>query len=100
MIHKHPLWISFLLTMLLVPPLHGAAEEFPSIGQLETREYLIVIHSSPAGILYTIKTHEGEIIEHQLSEQLLAALYPQLHESLQRGIADPSQETPELPPLP
>ena len=62
MIHKRPLWISFLLTMLFVPSLHGAAEEFPSIGQLETREYLIVIHSSPAGILYTLKTHEGEII--------------------------------------
>lgn len=94
------LWLSFLLAVLFVPPLYGAVAELPSIGQLEMRDYLIVIHSSPDGILYTIKTHEGEILEQQLSEQLLATLYPQLHESLQKGIADPTEETPDLPELP
>ncbi len=100
MIRKRVPWNLFLLAVLVVSPAYGATEELPSIGQLETRDYLIVIHSSPAGILYTIKTHEGEIIAQQLSEQLLATRYPQLHESLQRGIADPAEETPDLPPLP
>lgn len=95
MIHKRFSGVSLLLAVLFLPPLYAADREHPSIGQLETRDYLIIIHSSPDGLLYTLKTHEGEVVGHQLTDQLLATRYPKIHESLQRGIAAPPQATPE-----
>ncbi len=75
------------LLTALAAPLYGADDELPAIGQLKTPEYLILIHTSDDGTLYTIKTHDGVVIERQLPARYLASLYPELHETLQRGIA-------------
>ncbi len=83
-----------LLASLCVPWLCLAADAFPPIGQLETRDYVVIVHASPDGRLYTVKTHDGEIVEHQLPEQLLATLFPQLYQTFQRGIANPPDARP------
>lgn len=78
--------IGFLL-LLAGLPYAGVADELPAIGQLQTREYLIVVHTSTEGPVYTIMTHDEVVIEEQLTEQLLATLFPQLYETVRFGIA-------------
>ena len=87
-----------LLVSLCVPWLCLAADAFPPIGQLETRDYVVIVHASPDGGLYTVKTHDGEIIAHQLPEQLLATLFPQLYQTVQQGIANPPDGRPATTP--
>ncbi len=81
------LGVLLLLAGLLTAPFTNA-DELPAIGQLETREYLIIVHASPDGLKYTIKTHDETVVETQLTEQLLATLFPELYETLRWAIAD------------
>ena len=86
-----------LLAGLLAPSLYGADDELSAIGQLKTPEYLILIHASDDGTVYTIKTHDGEVIERELPERYLASRYPELLETLQKGIAGgPSDASSKL----
>ena len=58
-----------------------------AIGQLETREYLIVVYTSSAGPVYTVKTHDDVVMEEKLTEPMLATLFPDLYETVRYGIA-------------
>ena len=89
-----------LALSLFALTLYGADDELPAIGQLKTPEYLILIHASAEGTLYTIKTHDGVVIERELPERYMASLYPELYETLQRGIADPSDASSKVIHLP
>ena len=73
------------LAVAIVAP--GCATEYPPIGQLQTSDHLVVVHSGPDGLLYSIKTHEGILLEHQKTEQWIAAEFPAIHETLVKGIA-------------
>ncbi|MCZ6655831.1 MAG: hypothetical protein O7C67_00910 [Gammaproteobacteria bacterium] len=84
------LGVLLLLAGLLTAPF-GNADELPAIGQLETREYLIIVHVSRDGPLYTIKTHDETVVEAHLTEQLLATLFPELYETLRWAIAEFSE---------
>lgn len=78
-----------LLGLCLVTPVRALADDYPVVGQLKTRNHLIVIQNSPGGLLFTIKTHEGTVVEHQITEDWIASTLPDLHEILIRGIARP-----------
>ena len=75
-----------------------SADEALPIGQLQTPEYWIVVHSAPDGLVYTVKTHDGVVVDDQLTEQRFVALYPDLYETLRNAIARPQvpRGTPEL----
>ena len=75
------------------------ADEALPIGQLQTSEHWIVVHSAPDGIVYTVKTHDGVVVDDLLTEQQFVALYPDLYETLRNAIALPQvrRSTPELP---
>ena len=75
----------FCLAIAIAAPV--CATEYPAIGQLQTRDHLVVVHSGPDGLLYSIKTHEGTLLEHQRTEQWIAAEFPAIHETLVKGIA-------------
>lgn len=77
-----------LLTVgLSTSPATNASDELSAIGQLQTREYLIIVHTSAEGPVYTIMTHDEVVIEARLTEQLLATLFPELYETVRFGIA-------------
>ena len=83
---------------LIVVPLCSIADEALPIGQLQTAEHWIVIHSAPDGLVYTVKTHDGVLVDDQLTEQRFVALYPELSETLRNAIARPQlRRTPEMP---
>lgn len=79
------LGLSLLLAGL---PFAGAFGDPSAIGQLETREYLIVVYTSPDGPVYTVKTRDDVVLEEKLTEQLLATLFPELYETVRLGIAE------------
>ena len=89
---------------LLGAPAAGAPDD-PVIGQLKTRDHLIVIHTTPEGSLYTIKTHDGEVLVKERPLSWIALEMPELHRVLSRGVAIPDgdsasgQEKAETPPL-
>ncbi|MCZ6643230.1 MAG: hypothetical protein O7F71_16765 [Gammaproteobacteria bacterium] len=75
--------------MLLTIPLHVTAGEALPIGQLVLQEYWVVLHASSDGPRYTIKTLDGIIVEEGLTGELLADLYPGVHDTLTHAIANP-----------
>ena len=82
--------VSLVLLLLALPLAAGEPEgSHPAIGQLETRDYLIIVHDSPDGLLYTVKTRDGVIVERELPEDWLATQFPEVYETAVRGIARP-----------
>ena len=83
---------------LIVLPLCSSADEALPIGQLQTSEHWIVIHSATDGLVYTVKTHDGVVVDEQLTEQRFIALYPDLHKMVRNAIARPPdrRSTPEI----
>lgn len=78
-----------LLVLLLLSVLPAVAQEYPTVGQIRTRDHVIVVHSAPERLLFTIKSHVGQIIEYQRSEMWLSNHYPNVYEMVVRGIAHP-----------
>ena len=88
--------IRIVLALLLALPLNATADESLPIGQLVTREYWVVVHAAPDGLLYTIKTLDGIVVQEGLTGEILAALYPGVHDTLSHAIARPTvSKTPE-----
>ncbi len=78
--------------LLTLSPCVTADESLP-IGQLITKKHWIVIHAATDGPRYTIKTLDGNVVQEDLTDKLLATLYPELHNALTRGIATPPVPT-------
>ena len=67
----------------------AAASDLPAIGQLHTREHVIVVYSAADGLLFTVKDHYGVVLQDKRSAEWLAQHMPQAHATAVRGIARP-----------
>ncbi len=58
-------------------------EEFvqPPVGVLDTGDFLLTLHSSPEGPLYTLEK-DGELIARELSRSEFVAQFPELKEQI------------------
>jgi hypothetical protein len=114
-IQKNILALFIFITVILVSGLVGLAADEPAtspqamqeeeavvsqakegeqpdgtlIGHLETRDQVISITAGPGGPLYTIRSNEGQEIAMHLTEEELAARFPDLHEQIEKSMADP-----------
>ncbi len=57
-------------------------------GTLKTTKHLITIHYKDDRTEYTVKTHDGTLLESNISEQELVSKLPYLKELIEQGIAD------------
>ncbi len=89
--------LRFLPVVLLLLPLSATAADSLPIGQLLTQDYWIVVHAAADGPRYTIKTLDGIVVQEGLTGELLADLYPGVHETLSRGIATPPVPESKIP---
>jgi hypothetical protein len=80
------------LAFLLVPILgFGAVSaQEPVLSRLEMRDRTVVIESGKDGILYTVKTKDGKILDAKLNGSELQAKHPQIYETVQPAIANPN----------
>ena len=83
-----------LAVFAMAPSLRGTAEKpNPPIVHLAFRNYLVTIHAGAETPLYTVRTTEGTVVGSQLSEQQLAARYPEVHEQIEPAIAAPNADS-------
>ena len=73
---------------LLVLASASYGENLFSTGTLRTTDHLITIHYGNDGRFYTVKTHDGKVLENQIDEKDLISKMPYLKDVLERGIAD------------
>ncbi len=64
------------------------SESLLTTGTLKTTEHLVTIHYGKNGTLYTVKTHEGKVLENKINEKDLISKIPYLEYILERGVAD------------
>jgi len=74
---------------IVFQPEEGEKSEGSVIGHLKTRNQVITITAGPDGPLYTIKSEEGGLIALNISGEELAARFPDLHEMIEKSLADP-----------
>ena len=67
----------------------GGQPEGTVIGHLKTRDQVISITTGPDGPLYTIRSKEGLEIAIHLTKEELATRFPDLHEKIEKSMADP-----------
>jgi hypothetical protein len=67
----------------------GEQPEGTVIGHLKTRDQVISITTGPDGPLYTIRSKEGQEIAIHLTKEELATRFPDLHEKIEKSMADP-----------
>lgn len=75
--------------MVVSRPQAGGESGEAVIGHLETRDQVISITTGPDGPLYTIRSDEGEEIATHLTKEELATRFPDLHEKIEKSMADP-----------
>lgn len=57
------------------------------IGQIQTRNKVIIIRSGADGQIYTVKSKEGDILADDLNAEELNAKFPELKEVVENGLA-------------
>ena len=75
--------------MVVFQPEEGEQSKGSVIGHLKIRDQVITITTGPHGPLYTIKSKEGGLIALNLSGEELANRFPDLHEKMEKSLADP-----------
>ena len=75
--------------MVVFQPEKGEQSKGSVIGHLKTRDQVITITAGPDGSLYTIKSKEGGMIALNISDEELASRFPDLHEKIEKSLADP-----------
>jgi hypothetical protein len=82
------------LAILLLPILGfgSVSAQEPILSRLEMRDRTVVIESGKDGILYTVKTKDGKILDAKLNEAELQAKHPQIYETVQPAIAYPNSK--------
>lgn len=82
--------------------LEPGLDEMP-LGYLNTKDYRIIITSSPHEPLYTVSTQKGSVLARDLSLLELSVRFPELRQVVETGTADldarlgPSQPEVVLP---
>jgi hypothetical protein len=76
-----------VILLLAGLPFTSVSGDPSAIGQLEMREYLIVVYTSYEGPVYTVKTRDDVVVEEKITELMLATLFPDLYETVRYGIA-------------
>ena len=80
--------VFILPIMLLIFASTSHGENLLTTGTLRTTEHLITIHYGENGTFYTIKTHDGKVLENKIHKNDLISKMPYLEAVLERGIAD------------
>ena len=81
--------VSFLVSMMFLSIASTSySENLLTIGTLRTTEHLITIHHAENGTVYTVKTHDGKLLEQKINEKDLISKMPYLEDILKRGVAD------------
>ena len=75
--------------MVVFQPEEGEQSKGSVIGRLKTRDQVITITTGTDGLLYTIKSKEGGLIALNISGEELASRFPDLHEQMEKSLADP-----------
>jgi hypothetical protein len=75
--------------VVVLQPEEGEQSKGSVIGHLKTRDQVITITAGPDGPLYTIKSKEGGMIAVNISGEELASRFPDLHEKMEKTLADP-----------
>lgn len=60
-----------------------------TISRLVMRDRIITISSHPTGLVYSVSTKDGTVIDASLSEAQLVAKYPDVYDQLRPAIANP-----------
>jgi hypothetical protein len=83
--------VSVASLLILALSLFGAtttrAEEPTVITHLITRDRVITITSDSNGLLYSVSTKDGAVIDANLSEEQLQAKYPEVYDNVRPAIA-------------
>jgi len=81
--------LSALALLLLITSCQSLNRDgYPIVGYLKTNQHTIALQLGPDGSLYTLRSHEGDLIEANLTESELIAKLPDLKILLERGMAD------------
>jgi len=64
-----------------------AEGDAPSIVHLGFGERIVTIHSSPRGVLFTVRTSSGELMDENLTEAQLLAGHPKLYDQIRASYA-------------
>jgi hypothetical protein len=75
--------------MVVFEPEEGEQSKGSVIGRLKTRVQVITITAGADGPLYTIESKEGGLIALNISGEELASRFPDLHEIIEKSLADP-----------
>jgi hypothetical protein len=59
------------------------------ISRLVMRDRIITISSQPTGLIYSVSSKDGTVLDASLSEAQLVAKYPEVYDHLRPAIANP-----------
>lgn len=71
--------------------------ERPAITRLVLRDRTIVISSGSDGLVYSVSTPDGTVVDANLSEEQLQAKYPDVYDNIRPAIAG-SEESENVTP--
>lgn len=67
------------------------------ISRLVMRDRIITISSQPTGLVYSVSSKDGTVIDASLSEAQLVAKYPEVYDHLRPAIANPDASKDVMP---
>lgn len=70
--------------------LKTSVSEPVTISRLVMRDRIITISSDPTGVVYSVSSKDGTVIDASLSEEQLIAKYPEVYDHLRPAIANPN----------
>jgi hypothetical protein len=76
-----------ILALSLFFPNATRADEPVTLARLVMRERTIIMASDANGLVYSIATRDGSVLEANLSEAELVAKYPDVYETIRPAIA-------------
>ena len=64
---------------------HPKYDRYIALGEIRSRDQIVVILSGPNGLVYTVKSKDGAILATRLSEAELLARFPKLGDAIAEG---------------
>ena len=65
-----------------------AADKLSPIGMLKTRDYIVTMYAGVNETLYTVKAHDGTVLQRELNVDSMIALFPALGFYSSRSFVD------------